>query len=495
MNLKKIKLLPLTACISLGLFSFTADASSVTGTTSKLSMSEQANRELLKSYFQASEITLGPRERSQPFYPVIGGRVNGLDTCDGNISYTIQNIFSDGRLKQIYERFQDVLDAMMSSGGAIYLSSLYIQKSNPGLYSLLTNGINIGLDDFFAAVGDCESMLRSASSFIPSHYDENSQMTKLDNAIKDSKIEWDRIDITQFFSSDPKGSVGVGNTMADISDDGVRFYNRDGDIVDGIGGSEPGDEPWNIIRTASMKGYCILRGIPAQSCNVNSVAAPTGANSWDISKDPMFEFYFGNKSVSETEKLKKIMDLAFELYGEIAVLDCDTCSSTTISGKGLYTHFTEQRAEIAHTLETILTYSAPVAQVTSEQLKSISAPNGIMIQLSHIKGLDLLRRDKELQEKFINGLSMDVAYARTLWIGQFYIDSFSHMTKDELANKYKRQDIYGTLRDDAKSQLNEFRENIRMQPFKPGQYIRGLSAVTSFEGNLDALADWMERQK
>lgn len=481
----QLKKKAIVTMVGLSIVSHTTSALPVNPENSGLTIEQTAERALLKTYFQASQSTIGAAESKKPFFPLFGAKVNGLDSCDGNISFTIQNIFSDGRLRQIYERFQDVLDAMMSKGGAIFLGSLYVQKSNPGLYSMVTNGINIGVEDFLGALGSCESMLEAASSFVPESAYEVGKITKLENAVKDSKIDWQQIDITQFFKSDPKGKKGTSQTSASINEKGDTFYNNKGEVKSDVGGSDPSADALEMVRVGAMKGYCIMRGIKAEKCTVNSVSAPDQDNGYDITKDPMFSIYFPEKN--EVDRLKKIVNLAYEIFGEVSTKSCDTCSPDSIVGKGLYIHFTEQRAELEQKIRSIMNAAAPVATVTSKQLNDISAPLGVVVDLAQIKGLEYLEKDPALLELFINGLAMDVAYARVLWIGRFYSDTFNNMAKDELVLRTKKNRMYETLRDDARANLNEFREDMRMQEYAPGQYNRLLLKLVVFEGDTDQL--------
>lgn len=71
-------------------------------------LAERARRESLLAHFAASEASRGPAERPKPFLTLFSAKVTGLDSCDGDIGLAIENSFSNGRLKMIYENFERV---------------------------------------------------------------------------------------------------------------------------------------------------------------------------------------------------------------------------------------------------------------------------------------------------------------------------------------------------------------------------------------------------
>ncbi|MDN2483912.1 hypothetical protein [Vibrio agarivorans] len=453
-------------------------------------LSERARRESLLAYFSASEASRGPAERSKPFLTLFSAKVTGLDSCDGDIGLAISNSFKNGRLKMIYENFDNVLDAMMSSGGAIYLAGLYVQKSNPGLYSILTNGINLGVEDLLNGIASCEGMLNAAATFVPqSAYDAGNKTKRLEALVESGDINFQQLDIVDFFKTPAQAA---GNTLTDMISKGQTYWNKDGVVTENMGGDDPSSsEPIAFVKTSAMKGYCVLRGIKADDCIVNSDPNPSEGNQVDITKDPMFQLYFGTQ---ENRHIELVSDLSNEIYGELEVTFCDGCQMGSIAGKGLIHHFAEQRTEIADKLTEIMGYSAPVASVTSDELREVSAPRGFYMQTLHIKALEYLHSDPELQTALINGLAMDAAFIRTLWIGNFYIDAFRSIKDHSMIKSAMLDGEARNLERGAITEMDNFTRFVNQQSYYPGQYRTIAEKIVQFEGNLVSLMNWLERR-
>ncbi|GAL14634.1 hypothetical protein JCM19233_5646 [Vibrio astriarenae] len=262
--------------------------------------------------------------------------------------------------------------------------------------------------------------------------------------------------------------------------------------MDNMGGDDPSSsEPIQFIRTSAMKGYCVLRGIKADDCLIKSDPNPTEGNQVDITKDPMFQLYFG----SDSEKhIEKVSDLSNEIYGELEVTFCDGCQMGSIAGKGLIHHFAEQRTLIADKLTEIMGYSAPVASVTSAELREVSAPRGFYMQTLHIKALEYLHSDEELQKAMINGLAMDAAFIRTLWIGNFYIDAFRSIKDHSMIKSAMVDGEARNLERGAITEMDNFTRFVNQQSYYPGKYRTIAEKLVQFEGNVNSLMDWLERR-
>lgn len=433
----------------------------------------------IRAAFSAPLSMAGTRRLDPAFLTLAGARVTGLDRCDGDLGLTITNAFEDGTLKKIYENFEEILSAVTSTGGLMYLGSLYIQKSNPGLYNLLTNGVNIGMDDFFNGIASCESILTAASTYIPEDI-MSSGITTTENAIKTAEekgYDLSQIDIVDFMSANPSGDV----TPETINDEGQKWYTENG-VLAMVGGINASQEVVSFVKAASAKGYCILRGIDEDDCNAEGTHAAANTFASDIVDHPLFEIMFGDE---EDDYMKNIQSLATKIYGEVMYTSCDGCSATNSYGVGIQRFFESQVAEIASLIS--VRVGSNLDTMSADNIDEMSAPNAIIVTMPYIKSIKMYEDRPSTQEIMINALATEVAYHRVLYISNLFDQVFRAMLTDEKTIAAKWQGQYTKLIRQNREQFDMFVKKELSVGFKPGRYARMILAMSDGEGNIDSI--------
>lgn len=330
---------------------------------------------------------------------LFGAKVTGLDSCDGNIGLSISNAFTDGTIKRIYENFSSVLKSFDGSSAAIYLSSLYIQKSNAGLYQLITEGIDIGLDDFLSGMASCEAMAAAAVSMIPDSVMEAHKASELNDVIErnSSKInkDWSKIDITKYIKEEiPKAY-----------DKGINWF----------GGKRGGENQAaaDIVRGSVKYGYCIFRGVSKNQCDkVNNAEDFERLASSDIASAQK-QTDLDMEKILLGDGLSSLEEAAVQIIGTEYLTICEGCETISVKAGGIKAYMTETHKEV---FDDFVTISAkPINSITELELLSVSgAPP--KITLDYFRAFALLENNWELRNKYINGVAYDVAYQRSFAI-------------------------------------------------------------------------------
>jgi len=433
----------------------------------------------MRNAFSAPLAMYGTSSIDPGFLTLVGARVTGLDSCDGNIGLSITNSFTDGTLKKIYENFDDIITAVISPDGLIYLSALYIQKSNPGLYNQLTNGINLGVDNFASSLSSCKSILSAASTYIPESAIEKGRIGMTEDAVKyASEYGYDlsQVDIVDFMSSNP-----TGVSPEEIMKKGVAFFSSNG--VPGTGGGELSDYPViPFIETAAAKGYCILRGINATDCDAEGLHQVAASYASDIIDYPMFEIMFGD---DEDLYMKNIQKVATQIYGDVLYTNCDGCSAVNIPGTGLQRFFESQAAEIASLIYTRV--NASLDTMTAELIDEMSAPTSMIVTMPYIQSIKRYEDRPSTQNIMIQALATEVAYQRVLYISNLFEQIFQSMILNEETVDAKFQGQYESFSKLNTEQFLMFVQKEQSLGFKPGKYSKMILKMADGQGDIDNL--------
>lgn len=475
----KHKLSRITLSTSLAIFSMVSTSTAFAdSTTSSNSARENA---LFRNSFSAPLHSIGNVDAEPGFITLLGAKVTGLNSCDGDIGLTITNAFTDGTLKKMYENFSSVISTVMSTGGAIYLAGLYLQKSNQGLYSLLTNGINLGLDDYLSGISSCKSMLNAVANSTMSGVEGDKEGSWLNSALKNddgSFLDLSEVDIVDFLSAEPNDE---DQSLIGQMKKGLPWYDDDG--VESTAGGEDSESPvisW--VKTGAAVGYCILRGIDTSNCNADGAHQESSTSDKDIEEDPMWTILFGT---DEEKYMANFQTLGQTIFGEKYSTTCDSCETSISPGTGLKRWY-ELEAQTVYGLITTRVNSA-LSTMTTENIKAMSAPYSLYISKPYIQALKSVSDREEVQDILMKSLAAEVAYYRTLYVADLYSRAWLAMTKDQKTQDAKYSPEYEKLHNEVNNELSMFLQYMTATGFEPGKYSRSVLQIGEANGNYDAI--------
>lgn len=356
-----------------------------------------ANQAQLDLHFAASSSGDGvyytPRYKDIDLF---GARISGLDSCDGNIGLTITNAFTDGTIKRIYENFSSILKSFDGSSGAIYLSSLYIQKSNPGLYQLLDSGIGASLQDFLSGKASCEAMASAAVSMVPDSVLETHKASKINDIIErnSSKFnkDWSNVDITKYVKEGANAAINKG----------IEWF-------DGQKGGE-NQQAIDMVRDTVKYGYCIYRGVSKTKCNqvktLEDVEKNVAADKADAAKQSdqiMEQILLGNG-------VNSLQEASVMILGNEYLSICEGCETITVKGAGIRAYITKTQEDVYNGIIDLA--KKPINSLTEKELLKVSAKPPTLTP-DYFRAFALLENNWDVRNRYINGVAYDVAFQRS----------------------------------------------------------------------------------
>ncbi|MBD0788212.1 hypothetical protein HUO09_17795 [Vibrio sp. Y2-5] len=482
---KNISKLSLAISLSFGFVFSVAPTTALADTTAGNSAKDDA---ILNNYFSAPLQSAGNVEVEPGFITLLGARVTGLDSCDGDIGLTITNAFTDGTVKKIYENFTQVLKSMLTSKGtAIYLAGLYLQKSNPGLYSLITNGINLGLKDFMRGLGSCEAMLNAASTYVPESVYDKGRNEYLDGILKNddgSYSDLSQVDIVDFLSAEPNDE---DNSLIAEMKKGVPWYNDNAEEST-AGGENSAQRVLSFVKTGAGVAYCIIRGVSKDNCNAAGPYQEANTDGKDIVEDPMWELIFGTQ---KKQYMSQVMSVGRKIYGERYFTSCDSCDSASKPGIGLEQWYQIELQKVYNQIATRV--DSNMNTITTKLIEEMSAPPMLMIGKPYISAIKSVSDRPKMQNILEVSLASEVAYYRTLYVGRLYIRLWDTMVDDKRTRDAEFQGEYKALSERAQRQLKQFLEMMKATGYEPGKYSRAILELSEANGNIDKIMNSLGR--
>lgn len=404
---------------------------------------------------------------SLPELTLLSAKVVAPTSCKGNVGLSLVNAFTDGTLKKIYENFSAIVSKMASRSGAIYLGSLYISKSNPNLYQLITEGVSLGMNDYLSAMGSCESMAESLVSMADDTVIEMQRSTKLNQLIEENakaaSNKW----------SDVKVEDMVGDGLDYLAENGIELFGHR------QGGAD--QDPINITSTTLKYGWCVYRGISKDNC----------------------EAYYNreSKEVPEiTEKLdlilqnvntipQKALDIAgIHILGNQYLSLCSGCESVSIHAEGILDWMQGDKENLVIRINNLA--NKDITNITAKEYQTVGFPPLITAGPSYFRNLNVARNDSELRNMLIYGWAFDLAYQRALGL----LDALEFSLKASRTIDDIDSNGLGNKVDSMLSDLQDQRDLLdiytRRSNYTPLQYIHELLKVTkdTAEGNSTGLA-------
>ena len=291
---------------------------------------------------------------------------NNLMCGNMDLSTTLQN-----QLSGATEGFNNIMSSVIqgATGAVASLPALIIQRADPALYNLLTNGILQARIDFDRSKAGCTAMAKKMMDIggKQTGWGVLAEGQAMKDAVSQSK---DAVAVTKTAESD-KGNTGVP----------------------WVGGAKAGGKSQASIRVigeVTKAGYNLLSG---RSVTDNSAISQSGCNGGMVCstwKSPEEAANFANRVLGETEQQT-----------------CDACVKTNATaGVGLTPLIEEEYGSRLKVLEDLLTGQKPV---TDDNLAEASS-NSLPISRAVITAL----RDEPDQQLLAQRLASEVAVSSVL---------------------------------------------------------------------------------
>ncbi|ALI05277.1 conjugal transfer protein [Pseudomonas fluorescens] len=310
----------------------------------------------------------------------VGGSWRANMMC-GNMSLTntLQN-----QLNGVTEGFQQIMGSVVQNAtqAVMSLPALIIQRANPGLYELLSNGVLQGRIDFDRSKLTCQAMAEKMAD-------------------KVGQAGWGALAKNQEMQGNLEQTGGdavaaVKNTEARNGDNGVSW----------IGGSKAGGNGQTPIRvTADVvhAGYNLLHN--------RSVDDSTSISSSDCLGGAICQTWTSPQGESEW---------AVRVLGESEVSTCDTCESLrATAGSGLTPLIQEAYSERLKALQGLLSGSLPLTPDNLAKASSSMLPvtRGVVEALRDDPDQDVLAQRLASETALSSVLDKALLLLRTLLAG------------------------------------------------------------------------------
>lgn len=409
----------------------------------------------LKLFFSAST---PESDQNKPVIPpmpnldLFSARVTAPTSCKGNVGLSISNAFTDGTLKKIYENFDAIVNQLASRDGAIYLGSLYLSKSNPPLYQLITEGVSVGVDDFLSAMGSCEAMAESLIDNVASPLIEMQKNTKLNKLVEENAQtaldeDWNDIRVEEL----------VQGGMDKLAEEGVTIFGKK------VAGK---NQPPLDINDTLKTGWCVYRGFTLDQCE---------AFMSDGDEDEELE------GTTETDKLiiatkEELKQAGVYLVGNKYLSICQGCESVTIENQGVSKFVEKEQRDIANNIK--LLANKRINQIEEDEYKSVSFPPSIEADGNYFRNLAALNRDADVREMYIQGWAYDIAYQRSIHAMDMVENSLRAAGNTDDVKEAGLTKEYDRMLDQLESQRRRLERNADRNNYTPKMYIRSLLSVS-----------------
>ncbi|MFC3941595.1 integrating conjugative element protein [Pseudomonas gingeri NCPPB 3146 = LMG 5327] len=308
-----------------------------------------------------------------------GGWNNNLVCGNMNLSNTLEN-----QLNGATSGFQNIMTSVLSNatGAVASLPALILQRANPALYNLITNGILQARLDFDRSKGTCRAIGEKMAD------------------IAGGQMGWGKIAEGQAMSQALTTNTDAVSTVEQVEkkggNDGVTWVGGDR-----AGGS--GQQPIRIVGDVTKAGYNLL-----------NKRAATDTSS--ISKDTCSNGLVCNVWASPQEA----STFANRVLGEQQQQTCDSCPKTvTAAGVGLTPLIQETYDTKLQALQDLLTGNKPMSAENLAAASSDSLPitRGVVAALKDERDQDVLARRLASEVALSDVLEKALVLQRTLSAG------------------------------------------------------------------------------
>lgn len=304
---------------------------------------------------------------------------NNLMCGDMSISTTIQN-----QLNGLTNGFQTIMSSVIQNATAAVASlpALIIQRADPGLYNLLTNGVLQARLDFDRSKLTCRAMAEKMAD------------------VAGGQVGWsqlaDGMALSQAIASSDAVSA-IEQTETSRGNDGVTW-------IGGRNAGGAGQSPIRVISDVTRAGYNLVNGrdvedsssIDPVQCGGNLAcqawSSPTDAAAW-----------------------------AVRVLGEQEQRTCETCNKTvTTPGVGLTPLIQEEYEAKLEALQALISGSRPLSLENLQAAGSTSLPitRGVIEALRDEPDQDILARRLASEIALSSVLEKALLLQRTLLTGR-----------------------------------------------------------------------------
>lgn len=282
-------------------------------------------------YYQigGGSAVMTPPSRKRPYELAFGlGWKANLMCGNFDIKTTVKN-----QLNGLTEGFKDLMGNIIQSatGAVASMPALIIQRANPQLYDLLTNGVLQGRLDFAAAKTSCEAISSKMADYMA---DANwGVMAQQQNFVQIASQEQDAVKAKKKSEEDggKKGINWIGGEKR--GGEGQKLIDVIGDVVEA--------------------GYNLLNNKPV--LNKNAVANNECSG----------------QLCQAFTKPEEVRNFTKRVIGDKGLATCNTCGQQkATAGAGLSPIIEEEHIQVLKDLEDVLNTQEP----TAEQLQVISSP-------------------------------------------------------------------------------------------------------------------------
>jgi integrating conjugative element protein (TIGR03755 family) len=323
-------------------------------------------------------VSMGPVGQMQSIGVGIGWNSN-LICGDMSLTTTLQN-----QLNGITQGFQAIMSNVIQNATAAVASlpALIIQRADPGLYNLLTNGILQARLDFDRSKLTCRAIAERMAD------------------IAGGQLGWNQL------------AEGMALRQAVASTDAVSAIeqaeaSRGNDGVPWIGGGNAGgagQNPIRVVGDVTRAGYNLLNGRGATDTS------------------PIDSITCGNSLSCQTwQSPQAAADWAIRVLGEQEQRTCESCVKTqTIPGVGLTPLIQEEFETRLETLRNLLNGTDPTTAANLEAAGSSSLPitRGVIEALREEPDQDILARRLASEVALSSVLEKALLLQRTLLTGR-----------------------------------------------------------------------------
>ena len=311
---------------------------------------------------------------------------------DMSITTTLQN-----QLNGITNGFQSIMSSVIQNATAAVASlpALIIQRADPGLYNLLTNGVLQARLDFDRSKLTCRAIANRMAD------------------MAGGQLGWDQLAEGMAL----KQAVASTDAVSAIDDAEANRGNNGVPWVGGDNAGGAGQRPVRVVGDVTRAGYNLLNGrgvgdassIPQASCGGNLAcqtwSSPDAAAAW-----------------------------AVRVLGEQEQRTCDACTKTvTTPGVGLTPLIQEEYEDKLQALQELVAGSRPTTAQNLQAASSASLPitRGVIEALRDETDQDILARRLASEVALASVLEKALLLQRTLLTGR----KEPNVAANELAQK------------------------------------------------------------
>jgi integrating conjugative element protein (TIGR03755 family) len=300
----------------------------------------------------------------------------------GNMSltHTLQN-----QLNGVTEGFQQIMGSVMQNAtqAVMSLPALIIQRANPGLYELLSNGVMQGRIDFDRSKLTCQAMADKMADTV----DQAAWGALAKHQELQGNLEQPAADAV----------AAVKNTESQNGNNGVSWVG--GQKAGGLG-----QVPIRVTRDVVHAGYNLLHNRPVNDRSAVASSACLGGAICQTWSSPQEE-----------------AEWAVRVLGDSEVATCDTCETLRVTaGSGLTPLIQETYREHLKALESLLSGALPPTPDNLSKASSAMLPvtRGVVEALRDDPDQDLLARRLASETALSSGLDKALLLLRTMLAGR-----------------------------------------------------------------------------